>query len=205
MGRPRTLTHDEFLEEALRIVDAEGLDALTFRRLGEEVGVSYTAVYTYFDSRQDLLEELAGRLVANALAGADISDASPRRRLLAIAAAIRSGFSKHPRALPVFLASTREPPGTDTAVAAVIGALEEGGLSGEQLALAYRIFESYVGGATVFDFGAAPEHLSVRRRRYAQMKHPAFKDLSRSQRAVGEHNDDAFLRGLEIILEGFGI
>jgi len=73
MGRPRTLTHSEFLEVALRIVDSEGLEALTFRRLGEEVGVSYTAVYTYFDSRQELLEELAGQLVGDALSTAGSS------------------------------------------------------------------------------------------------------------------------------------
>jgi AcrR family transcriptional regulator len=205
MGRPRTLTHSEFLEVALRIVDSEGLEALTFRRLGEEVGVSYTAVYTYFDSRQELLEELAGQLVGDALSTADLSDTSPRLRILAMAAAVRSGFAKHPRALPVFLASTREPPGAGVATEAVIATLEEGGLSGETLALAYRTFESYVFGVTVFDFGAAPEHLDVRRRRYSQMKHPAFQMLGRSKKAVGEHNDEAFLKGLELLLDGFGI
>ena len=59
------MTHSDFLDAAMRIVDAEGLDALTFRRLGEEIGVSYTAVYTYFESRQDLVEELAGPALAD--------------------------------------------------------------------------------------------------------------------------------------------
>ena len=205
MGRPRTLTHGEFLEVALRIVDAEGLEALTFRRLGDEIGVSYTAVYTYFEGRQQLLEELAGQLVEDSLSRADLSGETPRQRILAMAAAVRSGFAKHPRALPVFLASTQEPPGTGVAVAAVIAALEEGGLSGEKLAKAYRIFESYVFGMTVFDFGAAPEHIEVRRRRYSKMKHPAFEKLGRSKKAVGEHNDEAFLEGLELLLDGFGL
>ena len=72
------MTHSDFLDAAMRIVDADGLDALTFRRLGEEIGVSYTAVYTYFESRQDLVEELAGRMIAQVLASADTSDATPR-------------------------------------------------------------------------------------------------------------------------------
>jgi hypothetical protein len=97
------------------------------------------------------------------------------------------------------------PPGAGVAAETVITALEEGGLSGEKLALAYRTCESYVFGMTVFDFGAAPEHLDVRRRRYSQMQHPAFQMLGRSKKAVGEHNDEAFLKGLELLLDGFGI
>lgn len=199
------MTHRDFLDAAMRIVDAEGLDALTFRRLGEEVGVSYTAVYTYFESRQDLVEELAGRMIAQVLASVDTSDATPRGQIISLAMAVRAGMAEHPRALPAFLVSTREFPGAGDAVAAVIAMLEEAGLSGDELSLAYRALESYVFGMTVFDFGAAPEHLDVRKKRYRMLKHPAFESLGRSKQAVADHNDAAFRRGLENLLAGFGI
>jgi TetR/AcrR family transcriptional regulator, tetracycline repressor protein len=199
------MTHSDFLAAAMRIVDSEGLDALTFRRLGEEVGVSYTAVYTYFESRQDLVEELAGSLFGEVLASADVSNPSPRERIVSMAMAVRAGMAKHPRALPAFLMSTRLTPEAELASAAVISSLEEAGLTGEKLALAYRTLESYVFGMTVFDLGAAPEHLDVRKKRYAAMQHPAFEALGRSKKAVGEHNDTAFRLGFENLLDGFGV
>lgn len=205
MARPRTMTHRDFLDAAMRIVDAEGLDALPFCRLGEEVGVSYTAVYTYFESRQDLVEEMAGRMISDVLASADVSGVTPRDRIIALVMAVRVGMAKHPRALPAFLVSTREVPGAGGAVATVIGLLEDAGLSGDELSLAYRALESYVFGMTVFDFGAAPEHLEVRKKRYRQLEHPAFESLGRSKHAVADHNDAAFRRGLENLLAGFGV
>ena len=199
------MTHRDFLDAAMRIVDAEGLDALTFRRLGEEVGVSFTAVYTYFESRQDLVENLAGRMIAEVLASADTSDSAPRDRIISLAMAVRAGMAKHPRALPAFLVSSRLTPGAEVVSLAVIATLEEAGLSGDDLTMAYRALESYVFGMTVFDFGAAPDHLDVRKRRYAALKHPAFGPLGRSKQAVADHNDAAFRCGLENLLAGFGI
>jgi TetR/AcrR family transcriptional regulator, tetracycline repressor protein len=199
------MTRDDFLSAAIVVVDAEGLEALTFRRLGKELGVSYTAAYTYFESRQDLVEELAGWMIAGVLGSVEITETTPRGRIIALAMAVRSGMAKHPRVLPAFLVSTREPPGAGEAVGMVIGLLEQAGLSGDELAIAYRVVESYVFGVSVFDFGAAPEHLDVRKRRYSAMKHPAFEALGRSKKAVGEHNDAAFRSGLENLLAGFGI
>ena len=199
------MTHRDFLDAAIRIVDDDGLEALTFRRLGEEVGLSYTAVYTYFENRQDLVENLAGQMIDEVLASADASNPSPRERIIGLAVAVRAGMAKHPRALPAFLVSSRLTPGAEQVSLAVIATLEEAGLSGDELALAYRALESYVFGMTVFDFGAAPEHLDVRKKRYRLLKHPAFEPLGRSKQAVADHNDAAFRRGLENLLAGFGI
>lgn len=199
------MTRKDFLNAAIVVVDAEGLEALTFRRLGKELGVSYTAAYTYFESRQDLVEELAGWMIAGVLSSVEITETTPRGRIIALAMAVRSGMAKHPRLLPALLVSTREPPGAGEAVGLVIGLLEEAGLAGDELAIAYRVLESYVFGMSAFDYGAAPEHLDVRKRRYSAMKHPAFETLGRSKKAVGEHNDAAFRRGLESLLAGFGI
>jgi AcrR family transcriptional regulator len=205
MARPRNHTHEDFLAAAMRIVDTEGLDALTFRRLGDEVGVSFTAVYTYYESRQDLVEAIAGRMVTDALASIDLSGRTPRERIIAMAVAVRNGMAKHPRAIPAFMMSTKDVPNANANMAALMNEIEAAGLEPAQAGIAYRVIESYAFGVTAFDFGAAPDHLDIRRRRYAAFKHPAFAGLERSKKAVGEHNDAAFLAGLERILDGFGI
>ena len=205
MVRPREHTHEEFIDAAIRIVDSEGLDALTARRLGKEVGVSYTAVYTYFADREQLMGALVDRLSAEIVAGIVSPGASVRDQLVAIAMSARRALARHPQLAGVFATATGDARQGNEATLFVVGLLEQAGLTGRDLVTAYRIIESYVFGATVFDLGAAPQHLSIRRRRYAFTGHPDFKAVAKSDKAIGEHNDEAFERGLELILDGLGI
>lgn len=64
MGRPRQ--HDDRTASALllaaeRIVESEGLDALTVRRVASEVGTTTRAVYSVFGSKDALLVALGER------------------------------------------------------------------------------------------------------------------------------------------------
>lgn len=205
MVRPREHTHDEFIDAAIRIVDAEGLDALTARRLGKEVGVSYTAVYTYFSDRERLIGALVDHISSEVIAAVEPRGDSIRSQVIAIAVSARRALSRHPHLAAVFATASGDAEQGNEATLFVVGLLEQSGLTGRDLVTAYRIIESYVFGATVFDLGAAPQHLSIRRRRYAFTGHPDFKAVAKSDKAIGEHNDEAFERGLELILAGLGI
>jgi AcrR family transcriptional regulator len=46
-------------EQALRLADADGLDALTIRKLAQHLGVTPMALYWHFRSKEDLLEGVA--------------------------------------------------------------------------------------------------------------------------------------------------
>lgn len=64
MGRPRKhreSTADALLAAAERIVESEGLDALTVRRVAEAVGTTTRAVYTAYGSKDALLVALGAR------------------------------------------------------------------------------------------------------------------------------------------------
>ncbi|HET6954828.1 MAG TPA: TetR/AcrR family transcriptional regulator C-terminal domain-containing protein [Acidimicrobiales bacterium] len=56
MVRRTPLTRDRVLRAALDLVDREGLDALTMRRLGRELGVEAMSLYGYVQNKQDLIE-----------------------------------------------------------------------------------------------------------------------------------------------------
>jgi AcrR family transcriptional regulator len=205
MARPREHTHDEFIDVAIRIVDEEGLDALTLRRLGAEVGVSFTAMYTYFPSRDHLIDALVDRMAAEIIAEMEWRGDSVRDQLVAVAMSSRRALNRHPRLTAAFLASTAPTPGGSSATMSVVALLERAGLTGVDLVRAYRIIESYVFGASIFDFGAAPEHFSIRRRRYHDTGHPAFRTVATSDEAIGAHNDEAFLHGFDLLLSALGI
>jgi AcrR family transcriptional regulator len=64
VGRPRrhgSETADRLLDGAERIVESEGLDALTVRRVAEEVGTTTRAVYSVFGSKDGLVVALGIR------------------------------------------------------------------------------------------------------------------------------------------------
>ena len=56
--RPR-LSKRTVTESALKLADADGLDALTIRKLAEHLGVTPMALYWHFRSKEDLLEGVA--------------------------------------------------------------------------------------------------------------------------------------------------
>src|SRR5215469_9841618 len=58
------LSKDAVVDRALALADAEGLDALTIRRLARELGVTPMALYWHFRSKEALLAGLADRIWA---------------------------------------------------------------------------------------------------------------------------------------------
>ena len=56
-GRPSVISRERVLTEALRIVDEQGLDRLTMRRLGGELGVDPMAVYHHVPDKAALFAE----------------------------------------------------------------------------------------------------------------------------------------------------
>lgn len=57
-GRKPSLSREKIMATALTIVDAEGLDALTLRKLAQTLGVAPMTMYRYFDSKEALLNAM---------------------------------------------------------------------------------------------------------------------------------------------------
>jgi len=57
-GRPR-LSKRAVTDRALKLADADGLEALTIRKLAQDLGVTPMALYWHFRSKEDLLEGVA--------------------------------------------------------------------------------------------------------------------------------------------------
>jgi AcrR family transcriptional regulator len=60
--RTAPLTKDELFATALRLVDEEGLDALTMRRLGDEVGVEAASLYHHVPNKEALIDGVLVRM-----------------------------------------------------------------------------------------------------------------------------------------------
>ena len=89
----------EITEAARRQLAAVGAAALSLRAVAREVGMVSSAVYRYFPSRDDLLTRLiidGYDALGAAAESADVPDAAPRDRWLAVCRAVRSWATAHP-------------------------------------------------------------------------------------------------------------
>jgi AcrR family transcriptional regulator len=144
------LTPDLILDTARAVIERDGPQALTFRRLGTELGADHTAVLRHFRGKDELLLGLAARLVSDALHDFAPSE-SWRETLASLARRIRAACLQHPGVAVLVAARTsrREPEfqGADV----VIGALLQAGLQGREAASYYRVLADTALAAGAFE------------------------------------------------------
>ncbi|MDQ7802558.1 TetR/AcrR family transcriptional regulator C-terminal domain-containing protein [Amycolatopsis sp. A133] len=103
------LGRDGLVRAAVALADAEGLAALSMRRLAAEVGVGPMALYRHVPDKDELL-----RLMADAALGeAELPEPGPvpwRPRLELAARAQWSAYRRHPWLAPILLNSLVRPP-----------------------------------------------------------------------------------------------
>ena len=91
------LSRDVILDRALAVADAEGIDAVSVRRLARELGVTPMALYWHFDDKNALLHALGDRL----LGGLDLTldERVPwLQQLRAIVVSLTAVLRAHPSA-----------------------------------------------------------------------------------------------------------
>ncbi|MDP9886818.1 TetR/AcrR family transcriptional regulator C-terminal domain-containing protein [Pseudarthrobacter enclensis] len=100
-GRKAPLSREVVLAKALEIVDAEGLDALTMRRLGMELGRDPMSLYRYAENRAALLDGVS-ELVLNQL-NIHPEDPDWKEQLRKIAHNLRMLALRHPNVVPLLV------------------------------------------------------------------------------------------------------
>lgn len=119
---------------ALTLADAEGLDAVTIRRLATDHGVTPMALYWHFRDKDLLLDGIVERLLSEVVLPDDLPQLPWDQRLRELLAAILAVLRAHPAAAE--LIQTRimlSEAGLDLTERA-LGLLREAGFSPEQAA-----------------------------------------------------------------------
>ncbi|MGW6979295.1 TetR/AcrR family transcriptional regulator [Streptomyces sp. NPDC054932] len=162
------LSRQRILEAALRVVDDEGLDGLSMRRVAGELGVETMALYRYTPSKDDLLDGLVENLfieLEQALDGASSAVSDPRgeaappwrEALLGTAKAMYGVALAHPHVIPLVavrpftVPMTRRPPAVLRAHERLLALLGTAGLDEETTLKLYRAFISWVLGYIVVE------------------------------------------------------
>lgn len=201
----RPLNRDLILDAAIALIERDGDNALSMRRLGSTLGVEAMAIYHHFAGRDELLAAIGDRLLEplhEIELGHDWRGACRRfaRTLRKLAVARPSTFrlvGLEPLASPLSL----------RAVERLLGALVSNGFSpGDALAI-YRATVSYARGyalAEVTGFTVDATHPGGRRR-LAALPRGEFPILAgRIVELSGVDPDAAYELGLDALLAGLG-
>jgi AcrR family transcriptional regulator len=94
------LTRDQIVDAAIRILDEEGPDALSMRRLGTELGSGATSVYWHVKGKDDLLDLVADRVIGEVLVGLEPAT-TWRDWMAAFARSMRRVLLTNPGVAPV--------------------------------------------------------------------------------------------------------
>ena len=166
MPRPQRITRDLLLDAAMQIVDADGLDGLTMRRLGQAVGAVPAMVYRFFADKSELVEALADRLFAQARHRGSPPEPAPAdpgppelEQLRQVAHGIRRALLAHPA---LVAAAVRRPPRQEATLRGLdagLGLLLAAGLDPEAAAKGYQAVLFYTLGFAALEapFAAAPD------------------------------------------------
>jgi AcrR family transcriptional regulator len=128
------LTRDRVLRTAVDLADAAGIEALTIRRLAEQLGVEPMSIYYHVPNKEAILDgivDLVFQEIEHAVGGFSVpeSDAAWRTTLRTQILAAREVMLRHPW-VPGLM-DTRVQLGLNTAryIDSVVGTLRSGGLS----------------------------------------------------------------------------
>lgn len=101
----QTLSRELFLTAALRVIDRDGLDKLTMRKLGAELGVDPMAVYYYLPNKSALFDGLTELIWSRVDLDSLDSTLDWTEQIAEAMQRFRAGLLRHPRA--VLIVGTR--------------------------------------------------------------------------------------------------
>src|SRR3954471_20963784 len=100
VDQPTSGRRHEIVAAAVRIADAEGVDAVSMRRLADELGVATMTPYTHVESKDELIDLMRDAVAAEMLLPEPLPD-DWRTALRAIAHKTKDALEAHPWSLDV--------------------------------------------------------------------------------------------------------
>jgi AcrR family transcriptional regulator len=195
-----TLNAEGIYRAALALVDAEGLEALTMRRLAAELGVATMSIYSHVATKEDLLLGVVNMVAA------DIRLPDPKsppwEALRSVTRDFRRVALEHPNLVPLIM---RQPPtGAEglLTLEAALDALRRAGIAPSLTARAYRLSASYAIGFVSLEVGGFFRPVDVAAGdRIAPVDLTAIPRIAEVAQYLSEWDADAeFENGMDVII-----
>jgi AcrR family transcriptional regulator len=204
--RRAPLSRERVLQTAIRLADEGGLESLTMRRLGQELGVEAMAMYHYFANRDQIVDGIVDLVFAEIELPSDDGDwkAAMRRRAISL----RDVLLRHRWAIGLMESRRKGGPANLRHHDAVIASLRAGGMDIPMAAHAYSLLDSYIYGFALtkmtlpFDTGEEiAEVAQGLRQSFDLSEYPHLVEMMGHALEPGYDFGDEFEYGLDAILD----
>jgi AcrR family transcriptional regulator len=204
----RSLTRERILRAAVGIMDTEGLEAVTMRRLGRELGVEAMSLYNHVEDKAAILDGICEVVMAEFAFPSETDDWEQLAR--AGARAWREMLRAHPNVIALF-AERKNPPSSVQALRPMefaLDVLKRTGLPDADVVRAFRVFGGYIMGFVLMEQSNMLTGVGgVEQRTPAEIaalldeeQVPAFASLL--PHLVSCDTDENFEFGLELLIAG---
>ncbi|MET8980689.1 TetR/AcrR family transcriptional regulator [Streptomyces sp. NPDC004539] len=146
-GPRPTLTLDRIVETAVGIADAEGLDAVSMRRVAAELGTGAMSLYRYVPGKSELVELMLDRVNRPSPDPDDFGDGTWRAALETMARSMLALHHRHPWVLPAGRTRPLLGPSALDGMEKVLARIRPMGLADTELVSVIIMLEGYVVGA----------------------------------------------------------
>lgn len=147
------LTPERIADAALALIDRDGLQAFSMRRLGAALGVEAMAIYHHHPSKGRLLDAVMDRLVLEL----EVPEPGSQPAIDRLRHALRSYRRlalRHPHAFPLLVGRRFNSPGAFVVYERILQALAECGCGPEQAASWFRTLGYFASGAGMADIAS---------------------------------------------------
>lgn len=199
-SKPRLpLSGDRVVEAALDLVDREGLDALSMRRLGTALRVEAMSLYKHVPNKAALVDLVAGRVLADVAAPRAGLAWEPRLRH--VAGELRRVALAHPHVFPVIATRMPSSPRSFAPLETLLGALQEAGLGDDEVLRHFWTFVAWVTGALLAETAALSGHGSAALVVPDALDPAEFPNLARLGAALSSCDfESEFANGLAVLV-----
>jgi AcrR family transcriptional regulator len=203
-GPAPRFTREELAQRALAIMDAHGTEALTMRRLAEELGMGTMALYRYFPSKNALMDA-AIDVAAPEVELPELGAAPWKEQLADLARALFHAGLRHPSVARERFDRPLQSPGAMRITDRAIALLLEAGLSKRDAVAAFKALLVLTLGAAAF--AASESRPEVRQKAGERHSSTPAEEFPAMSAVAGEltaalGGDQAFELGLQALLDG---
>jgi AcrR family transcriptional regulator len=211
----KPLSTELVLERAIALADAEGMEALSMRKLGQALGVEAMSLYNHVANKGELVTAMVDRVIGQFELPEDGAwdDAIRRCAISAHALLIRHRWACGLALIPSDSSKIEGP--RVHYMEWLLRRLREGGFTADVTYSAYHTLDSHIFGFTLWQIGhadaaksfAAPEGEDVEEwalRLMEQMRptYPYLAEHGQQHMARGRDGDAEYEFGLDLILDG---
>lgn len=149
--RRRPLTRERVMRAAIELADARGIEALSMRRLAQELGVEAMSLYHHVANKGDILEAIVDMVVGEIELPS--ADAAWKSAIHATAVSAHEILVRHPWAANLVLSGSGLSMARLRYMESILGSLRRAGFSPEMTDHAYHALDSHIMGFTLWQVG----------------------------------------------------